>query len=106
MPHFGEPMIQNALAVAVTVYAILAAIVLKECVFLAPLRRIIWEEYGSWLMWFSAALVLNLFSVAYVLIRKLALNDTGEKLAHLEKQLRGKASISEELSRQILEQRK
>jgi len=99
-------MIRNALATAIVVYAILAVAVLREC---APLARAwlqIWEGYGIWLLGFSALLILNLFAAVYAVMRKLALKDTGDKLAHLEKQLRGKETISSELTKQILKDRK
>jgi hypothetical protein len=50
---------------------------------------------------FAAALFINLFAAVYLLGRKLFLNDTGRKLAHLEKQIRTGASISDELSRRL-----
>jgi len=48
-------------------------------------------------------LFLNLLAGFFLLTRRLLLKDTGQKLAHLEKQLRGRESISEELSRRIAE---
>lgn len=99
-------MIRSALLVGVMVYAALAAVCLRECAFLAPLWRLIWDQNGVWLLWFSAVLVLNISAGAYALMRRLALKNTGDKLAHLEKQLRSGETISEELSEQILEHRK
>ena len=95
-------MIQNALAGAIFVYAVIAGVLLKECVFLAPLRGPLWEEFGAWIVGFSLVLILNLFAGLYLLFRKLALKNTGDKLSHLEKQLRGSASLSEELTERIL----
>ena len=99
-------MVQNALAVALILYAVLAGLALHECLFLAPYLRQIWTASGNWLLWFSAALILNLFAAAYALMRKFALKNTGDKLAHLEKQLRGNETISGDLTEQILEHRK
>jgi len=94
-------MIQNALAGAIVVYAVIAGVLLKECVFLAPLRASLWEQFGTWIIGFSLVLILNLFAGFYLLFRKLALKNTGDKLSHLEKQLRGNASVSEELTERI-----
>jgi hypothetical protein len=99
-------MIRNALTAALISYALLAGAVLKECVFLAPLKGLIWNDYGNWLVAFSAVLFLNLFAASYALMRKVALKNTGDKLAHLEKQLRGNTTISQELTEQIREHRK
>jgi H+/Cl- antiporter ClcA len=98
-------MIQNALAAALVIYAVLVAVLLKECVFLASDRGRIWTEYGEHLVWLSLLLILNLFAAIYCLLRKLALKDTGDKLSHLEKQLRGRTTISEELTERILQRK-
>ena len=98
-------MIQTALAIALVLYVAIAGVLLKECAFLMPFRVIIWEQCGEILLWFSLALVLNLFAGIYAVLRKLALKDTGDKLSHLEKQLRGRTSISDELTERILQRK-
>jgi hypothetical protein len=98
-------MIRTALAISFTLYAVLAGILLKECAFLSPLRKPIWETYQGPIIWFSALLLLNLFAAVYLLLRKVALKDTGDKLAHLEKQLRGQTTISRDLTERILDPR-
>lgn len=98
-------MIRNALAVAVVVYAALALFVLGQCSFLMPVKIAIWSQYAEVLLWVSVALILNLSAVTYLLLRRLGLRDTGDKLSHLEKQLRGERTISEELTERI-QQRK
>lgn len=98
-------MIQTALAIALVLYVVIAGVLLKECAFLMPFRVIIWEQCGEILLWFSLALVLNLFAGIYAVLRKLALKDTGDKLSHLEKQLRGRTSISDELTERILQRK-
>ena len=96
-------MIRTAASAAIAVYFALAVAVLSECVFLAPLKRYIWQEYGTILMWFSGVFILNLFCAFYMILRRFALEDTGQKLRHLEKQLRSRETISEELSARIKE---
>jgi len=59
----------------------------------SPISRNYWPTSGG----------LNLFAAFYLICRKLFLKDTGEKLAHLEKQLRSGGTISEELSRRLKE---
>ena len=98
-------MIQNAFAAALVIYAVLVGVVLEECVFLAPYRGRIWTEFGEALVWLSLLLILNFFAAIYGLLRKLALKDTGDKLTHLEKQHRGRTTISEELTEKILERK-
>jgi hypothetical protein len=98
-------MIRNTVAITCTLYLVMAGFVLKECAFLSPLRKLIWESYSTPILWFSGLLLLNLGATVYVLMRRLALNDTGDKLAHLEKQLRGQGTISKELTERILDPR-
>jgi hypothetical protein len=98
-------MMRLSLGVALGVYAVLFGVVVKECAFLAPLRGQIWEQYGEAFLLASTAFLLNLFAVVYGVLRKVALSDTGDKLSHLEKQLRGRTSVSEELTERIMEQK-
>jgi di/tricarboxylate transporter len=98
-------MIRNALASALIVYLAILGVVLKECVFLAPYRLLLWNEYAVAAAWWSLLLIMNLFAALYSVFRKLALKDTGDKLTHLEKQLRGRTTMSGELTERILERK-
>jgi hypothetical protein len=98
-------MIRSALAAAIAVYLIGAGVLIHECAFLADARRTILQNYGTVLLLYSGAFLLNLFAVFYTAMRKFALKDTGDKLAHLEKQLRGQATLSQELTERILERK-
>ncbi len=98
-------MIRNIVAITCILYAVLAGFILKECAFLSPLRKLIWESYRGPILWFSVLLLVNLSATVYLLMRRLALKDTGDKLAHLEKQLRGQDTISKELTERILDPR-
>ena len=97
-------MFRNALFATVVVFIAGAFYLVQECRFLIPYRDVILERYWREIAVFSAALFVNLLAGFFVLTRRLFLKDTGQKLAHLEKQLRGRESISEELSRRIAEQ--
>jgi len=99
-------MVRNALAVAILLYLLLAWSAIQQCAFLAPHIAAIWAVYGEWIFWFSLALFLNIFAATYAVIRRIALKNTGDKLAHLEKQLRGRETIKSDLTEQILEHRK
>jgi hypothetical protein len=94
-------MIGNAVLVTLVVFMVLGLFLLQECRFLIPYRHLLWVKYGTVIGGFSLALFVNLFAVIYIGCRKLFLNDTGRKLAHLEKQLRTGASVSEEVSRRL-----
>jgi hypothetical protein len=95
-------MIRTTLAIACTLYVVLVGLLLKQCAFLSPLKKEIWESYAGQIGWFSGLLLLNLGATIYLLLRRLALKDTGAKLAHLEKQLRSQTTVSKELTERIL----
>jgi hypothetical protein len=96
-------MIASALLSATVCLLAILFYVLQECTFLVPYRQLIWQKYGQTLILFAALLFLNLFAFFYLLARKLLLKDTGEKLAHLEKDLRAGGAISDELIRRLEE---
>ena len=96
-------MFKNALFATVVVFIAVVFYLMDELRFLIPYRDAILERHSREIALFSAVLFLNLLAGFFVLTRRLLLKDTGQKLAHLEKQLRGRESISEELSRRIAE---
>ncbi len=96
-------MIANAL-LATTVICLAALFwLMQACAFLIPYRRVLWHAYGpTFGLWASMAFV-NVFAACYALSRAVFLKDTGQKLAHLEKQLRSGPSLSDELARRLEE---
>ena len=96
-------MIGNAILATTVIFVALTLFLMQECQFLIPYRHLLFVKYGAHLAVFAGVLFVNLFAAFYLLGRKLFLKDTGRKLAHLEKQLRTGASISEELSRRLNE---
>jgi hypothetical protein len=98
-------MIRTALATSLGIFAVLVGWVGSECVFLSEYRYVIWQNYAQSIAWFSLLAFLNLFAGVYGVLRKFALKDTGEKLSHVEKQLRGRTSVSDELSERIMQRK-
>jgi hypothetical protein len=96
-------MIANALVATTVILLAIGFFLMQECRFLIPYRALIFGKYGVAIALFASTLFVNLFAAIYVICRTLFLKDTGRKLAHLEKQLRTGASLSEELSRRLSE---
>ena len=94
-------MIRSALFTTAVIFLAMGLFLMGECRFLIPYRALLIHEYGQTILIFSAVLFLNVFTVIYLVCRKLFLKDTGRKLVHLEKQLRGGQSISDELTRYL-----
>jgi hypothetical protein len=94
-------MVANAIFVTTVIFLAIGLFLLQECQFLIPYRHVLFVKYGVVLLGFGVALFVNLFAGIYWACRTLFLKDTGRKLAHLEKQLRGRESILEELGRRL-----
>ena len=96
-------MIAKSLFATTVMFLGIAIFLLQECNFLIPYRHLLWARYGVTILGFASLLFVNLFALIHLFARKLLLKNTGEKLAHVEKQLRTGPSISEELSRRLNE---
>ena len=81
-------MFKNALFATVVVSIAVAFYLMDELRFLILYRDAILKRHGRDIALFSVVLFLNLLAGVLVLTRRLPLKDTGQKLAHLEKQLR------------------
>jgi hypothetical protein len=97
-------MLANALFATTVIFLGIGFFVLQECTFLIPYRDVILKSYCIEIVTFAAALFFNLLAGVFTIGRRFFLKDTGRKLAHLEKQLRSRQSISEELSQRIEEE--
>jgi hypothetical protein len=96
-------MFANALFAATATLLALALFLLDACRFLVPYRQLLWYGYREVILLFALALFVNVTAAFYSIGRRLFLKDTGQKLAHIEKQLRTGDSISEELSHRLNE---
>ena len=94
-------MVSNAIFVTTIIFLAIGIFLLQECRFLIPYRHVLFVKYGEALLIYAGALFVNLFAGIWWICRTLFLKDTGRKLAHLEKQLRGRESILEELGRRL-----
>ncbi len=94
-------MAVNAFFVTSLVLMAVTIWLLGECRFLVPYRSLILGPYLKPIALFTAALFVNVFAAVYLAGRALFLKDTGQKLAHLEKQLRTGSSISQELAERL-----
>jgi len=98
-------MLRMTVILTLALYTAFVLALVKECAFLRPLIGIVWRDYQDAALLFSVLFLLNSGVAIYQLLRRLTLADTGDKLAYIENQLRGRASISRELTDRILEDR-
>lgn len=91
----------------VTNSAVLAALVLllgvswlaAETSFLAPYKRVLFQEHARLIAGLLFVLFVNLFALFYGLARLIFLKNTGVKLHHLDRQLSTRDTVLTGLSR-------
>ena len=96
-------MIGNALLATTVVNLAVLFWLMQTCAFLIPYRDVLLTVYGRTLALWATVAFVNVFAACYIVARILFLKDTGQKLAHLEKQLRTGRSLSEELAQRLQE---
>ena len=97
-------MLANAFFASTVVFLAAGFCLLEESRFLIPCRSLIFRDYAGYILAFALLCFANLLAGFFALGRRFFLKDTGRKLAHLEHQLRGRESISAELTRRIREE--
>src|SRR3954447_19349694 len=96
-------MIANAVLASTVISLAVIFGLMQTCTFLIPYRQVLWDQYFWTLFGWAAVGFLNLFAACYAISRTLFLKHTGEKLAHLEKQVRTGDSVSAELAARLQE---
>ena len=91
-------MIGDALLLAITFFIGLAVVLLERLKFLAPYKYSLFHLYGNDIGLFALLLFLNSFSLFFVILRRFRLKNTGQKLMHLDKQVKtGHSALSQEI---------
>jgi len=98
-------MIANSAFLAAIVLVLVLFALMDQLSFLIPYKHLIFTRY-LWII-VSAIVVtfVNLFAVFYVLTRRIRLEDTGRKLAHVDRQLLTRDTIIRDLSDRLSEDR-
>jgi hypothetical protein len=91
----------NACLAATAICLALALWTLQATPFLIPYRDVLIARYGVVIAVWASLFYVNVFAACYLIGRTLFLKDTGDKLAHLEKQLRSRVTISSDLSARL-----
>jgi hypothetical protein len=91
-------MLANALLAATLVMVAILFELMDVCAYLRPHRWALVHVYGTVIGASAAVLFVNLTALFYLVNRLFFLKDTGRKLAHVERQLRSRSTIVQELS--------
>ena len=92
-------MVGNSVLVAITIFVALAIVLLDRLKFLVPFKQHLFHTYGTDIGLFTLLLFLNLFALLFTFFRRSRLKHTGQKLIHLDKQVKtGHSALSREIA--------
>jgi hypothetical protein len=92
-------MIGTSVLIAFTIFVALAVILLERLKFLAPFKQHLFHNYGTDIALFTLLLFFNLFALLFTFFRRSRLKHTGQKLLHLDKQVKtGQSALSREIA--------
>jgi hypothetical protein len=92
-------MIANTALIAFTIFVALAIVLLDRLKFLSPLKTHLFHNYGADIGLFTLLLFFNLFALIFAFFRRARLKHTGQKLIHLDKQVKtGHSALSREIA--------
>jgi len=79
-------MVANSILITIAIMLAISFTLMGELKFFIPLKVVIWRAYSAYILSYCGLLFANVFAAAFALNRKFFLKDTGQKLAHLDKQ--------------------
>ena len=92
-------MTGSAVLVTFTVFVTLAVVLLDRLKFLIPYKTSLFHSYGNDIGLFALLLFLNVFALTFAVLRRFFLKNTGQKLVHLDKQVKtGHSILSQEIA--------
>ena len=94
-------MIANAAFLAALITFLIVGWLAAELTYLAPYKAGILRQHGLVISAFVAAVFLNLCAAFYNVGRWLFLRDAGRKLSHLDRQLRSRDAVLQDLHRDL-----
>lgn len=80
-------------------FVALAVVLMERLKFLIPFRPLIFHTYGQDIGAYALVLFLNVFAFFFAVFRHFRLKQTGQKLLHLDKQVKtGQSALSHEIA--------
>lgn len=91
-------MLAGATLLTFISFAALTVLLMERLKFLIPYKTYIFHTYGRDITLFTLLLFFNVFALFFVLLRRFRLKNTGQKLLHLDKQVKtGQSALSQEI---------
>ncbi len=92
-------MIGSALLVAITLFIGLVVVLMDRLKFLIPYKTHLFHAYANDIGIFTLLLFVNVFAMTFAALRRFFLKNTGQKLVHLDKQVKtGHSALSREIA--------
>ncbi len=92
-------MTGSAVLVTFTIFVTLIVVLLDRLKFLIPYKTPLFHTYGNDLGLFALLLFFNVFALTFAVLRRFFLKNTGQKLVHLDKQVKtGHSILSQEIA--------
>jgi hypothetical protein len=92
-------MLANATLFAFISFVALAVTLMERLKFLIPFKAYIFHTYGQDIGIYALLLFLNIFALFFTVFRRFRLKNTGQKLLHLDKQVKtGQSALSQEIA--------
>src|SRR5262249_55531977 len=92
-------MLGTATLFAFISFVALAVVLLDRLKFLIPFKLLVFHAYGQDIGAFALVLFLNVFAVFFTVFRRFRLKNTGQKLLHVDKQVKtGQSALSNEIA--------
>ncbi len=92
-------MLANATLFAFISFVALAVILMERLKFLIPFKPYIFHTHGQDIGIYALILFLNVFALFFTVFRRFRLKNTGQKLLHLDKQVKtGQSALSQEIA--------
>lgn len=92
-------MLANAVLLSFISLLALAFLLLERLRFLIQIKNYLFHTYGQTIGIFALVLFFNLFAGSYAALRRFRLKNTGQKLLHLDKQVKtGQSALSREIA--------
>ncbi len=92
-------MTGSAVLVTFTVFVALLVVLLDRLRFLIPYKTPLFHTYGNDIGLFALLLFFNVFALTFAVLRRFFLKNTGQKLVHLDKQVKtGHSILSQEIA--------
>jgi len=98
-------MIGSAVLLAFLIEFVIFLVLMDRLKFLIPFKYLLFHTYASDIGMYALLTFINLFALIFVLYRRFFLKHAGQKLVHLDKELKtSQSALSQEIAERFPEE--